>query len=342
MGLLRAVVLAAGEGKRMCSQHPKVLHSICGRPMLSYILDSAAAVTEEVILVIGSGARAVQEAMGSRWRYVLQEQRLGTGHALSQALPLLPEEGSLLVLCGDTPLLDSGILEQLLQAHAGRAATILTTVPPDPTGYGRVIRDSAGQVRRIVEDRDASEEEKQVREINTGSYCFDLKLLKQFLPLLSTDNVQGEYYLPDLIAMLEEGGYQVGAYCLEDYRVGLGINDRSQLAQAAAILRERINGELMRQGVTMIDPAATYIDYGVKIGPDTVVWPGTVIEGNTIIGSGCRLGPGLHLRDVTLEDGVELRHAVVEKSTLETGVTARLYAHIRPPEQEKQDDNEKR
>ena len=330
MGQLWAVVLAAGEGKRMRSRLPKVLHPICGRPMLGYILDSAAAVAGDLVVVIGHEAGLVKEAVGPRWKCVVQQQQLGTGHALLQTLPHLPEEGSLLVLCGDTPLLNAGRLKQLAAAHGRNAATVASAFLPDPTGYGRIIRDESGLIQRVVEERDASLTEKKIREINTGTYCFDLKLLKRFLPRLSSDNAQGEYYLPDVLALLREQGFALGSYLIEDYRVALGINDRSQLAEAAAIWRERINRDLMLQGVSMIDPCTTYIDYGVSIGPDTVIAPNTIIAGKTKIGSSCEIGPCAHLRDAELHNGVILRHSVVEESLVESGAVVGPFAYIRP------------
>jgi bifunctional UDP-N-acetylglucosamine pyrophosphorylase / glucosamine-1-phosphate N-acetyltransferase len=323
-----AVVLAAGEGKRMYSQLPKVLHPLCGRPMLSYILDSAEAVAEEVVVVIGRGAGQVQEMMGPCWRYVLQPQQKGTGDALSHALPLLPEEGQLLVLCGDTPLLDEGQLRHLVEIHGSSAATVMTTVLPDPTGYGRVIQDSDGLVRHIIEERDASVEEKKVTVINTGTYCFDIKLLKLFLPRISANNAQGEYYLTDVIALLSKQNYRVGAYQMQDCQAGLGINDRCQLADAEAILRKRINRQLMLQGVSIKDPDSAYIDHGVRIGPDTVIWPQTIIEGDTEVGSACSIGPGAHLIDARLGDSVILRQSIVEKSTIETGAVIGPFTFI--------------
>ncbi|HOL17190.1 MAG TPA: bifunctional UDP-N-acetylglucosamine diphosphorylase/glucosamine-1-phosphate N-acetyltransferase GlmU [Bacillota bacterium] len=329
MGQRWAVVLAAGEGKRMHSQLPKALHPLCGRPMLDYVLHSAAAAAGKVIVVIGRGAAQVQAAMGPRWRYVLQERQLGTGDALMQALPLLPEEGQLLVLCGDTPLMGEDHLQGLLKAHDSNAATIMTAVLPDPTGYGRIIKDSAGRVSRIVEERDASVSEKQVSEINTGTYCFDLTLLKRFLPRISADNAQGEFYLTDVISLLTESGYRVGTYQLDDYRIGLGINDRAQLAEAAVVLRAHINRQLMLQGVTMVDPDSVYIDYGVRIGTDTVIWPQTVIEGDTEIGKSCTIGPGSHIKNARLGDYVVLRQSVVENCVLDDGATIGPFAFLR-------------
>ncbi len=324
-----AVVLAAGEGKRMRSRLPKVLHPLCGRPMLSYILDSAKAVAEEVVVVVGRGAQQVQEVMGPHWLYVLQEQQLGTGDALRQALPLLPDEGQVLVLCGDTPLLGEGQLRRLSSIHGENAATVMTAVLPDPTGYGRVIRSGDGLVSRIVEERDASIDEKLVPVINTGTYCFDIKLLKHFLPRVSANNAQGEYYLTDVIALLSEEKHRVGSYQMDDYQAGLGINDRSQLADAAGIIRNRINRNLMLQGVTILDPGSVYIDYTVRIGADSVIWPQTVIEGDTEIGSACLIGPGVHVKNVRLGDAVILRQSVVEESTLEAGAKVGPFVYIR-------------
>lgn len=331
MGQIWAVVLAAGEGKRMFSRLPKVLHPLCGRPMLSYIAGSAAAVAgEQVIIVTGKGSETVREAMGPRWKYALQEKQLGTGHALMQALPLLPEEGTLLVLCGDTPLLEGRHLEKLLVEHGGNAATVLTTELADPSGYGRIIRDCSGGLRGIVEESDASTGEKIICEINSGTYCFDMKLLRLFLPRLSPANVQREYYLPDIFTLMREQGLRTGICNFEEWQLALGINNRLQLAGAAAIMRERINGSLMLQGVTMIDPSSTYIDYDVVIGPDTVIMPQTVIEGRTVIGSGCRIGPAAQIIDAEIGDEVIFRQSVIEDSVIKSAAQVGPFAYIRP------------
>lgn len=331
MGEMWAVVLAAGEGKRMVSSLPKVLHPLCGRPMLRYIAESAAALAgEHVIIVTGRGAHLVKEEMGPRWNYAVQEEQLGTGHALMQALPQLPEEGSLLVLCGDTPLLEKRHLEQLIREHGGNAATVMTTELADPSGYGRIIRDSGGSVIRIVEESDASAFEKEICEINSGTYCFDIKYLRNFLPRISSDNTQREYYLPDIFTLMREQGHRTGACRIGEWRVALGINDRRQLADAAAIMRERINRSLMQQGVTMVDPSSTYIDFDVQIGPDTVIWPQTVIEGRTVIGSGCRIGPAAQIIDAEIHDKVIIRQSVVEQSVIGNAALVGPFAYIRP------------
>ncbi|HHW74373.1 MAG TPA: bifunctional UDP-N-acetylglucosamine diphosphorylase/glucosamine-1-phosphate N-acetyltransferase GlmU [Firmicutes bacterium] len=330
MGELQAVILAAGEGQRMRSAVPKVLHPLCGRPMLCYILDCAAAVAGEPLIVVGHDADLVREHIGPRRRYALQEKQLGTGDALMQALPQLPREGRLLVLCGDTPLLEKEHLEQLLRAHGDNAATVMTTRLSDPTGYGRVLRDPGGLVQRVVEEGDASAAEKKVCEINSGTYCFDIKLLRRFLPRLSPENVQREYYLTDILAVLREQGHPVGACTVEDWQVALGINDRCQLAEAAAVMGARINRSLMQRGVTLVDPSTAYIDYGVEIGADTVILPQTLIEGATTIGAACRIGPATQIIDAQIGDGVTVRQSVVQGSILESAAVVGPFAHIRP------------
>jgi len=332
---LWAVVLAAGEGKRMHSRLPKVLHPLCGKMMLNYVLESAAALTTQVLVVVGHGALQVREAAGEKWDYVLQEEQLGTGHAVMEALKKLPKRGTVLILCGDTPLLEEGYLRQLLAQSVKKAVAVATTIMPDPTGYGRIVRDQNGQVERIVEDKDASVEEKEINEINTGIYCFDLNKLRDYLPRLNTDNIQKEYYLPDVIAMMYRDSQGVGSYCIEDYRVGLGINNRVQLAEAVKLLQKSINRSLMLNGVTVVDPDSTYIDCDVQIGPDTVLMPNTVIEGGTVVGKACRIGPGSHLVKAVVKDQAVVRHAVVSDSTIERGSLVGPFTWV-CPEQRKQ------
>lgn len=323
-----AVILAAGEGTRMHSSRPKVMHLLCGRPMLWYVLEAARAVTERQVVVVGYGSAQIKEYFGSGYFYAEQRERLGTGHALLQTLDFLPQSGELLVLCGDTPLMQASILQSLLEQHQGEqgAATVLTAEMKDPTGYGRIIRDATGAVREIVEELHASEEQRSVREINTGAYCFDLAALKQFLPSLSANPVKKEYYLTDLLPLLKTAGYRVSALMLKDAFPALGINDRAQLARATLSLRKRINTVLMRSGVTLLDPAATYIDYGVKVGKETVIYPQTILEGKTEVGEECLLGPGTHLVDSILKDKVTCRQSTLRQSTVEQGVTIGPYA----------------
>lgn len=318
MDQLQAVVLAAGEGKRMHSKLPKVLHPLCGKPMINYILESAADLTDNVTVVIGHGASQVKEALGDSWNFVLQEEQLGTGHAVFQAIRDLPAEGSALILCGDTPLLEALHLKELVGHKDSYAAVVATTELPDPAGYGRIVRDRAGLIKEIIEEKDASEEVKNISEINTGTYYFDLALLNRYLPMLKTENAQNEYYLTDVLALMRRDGHKVGAYPVSDYRIGLGINNRAQLAEAERLLREKINHSLMLSGVTMVDASSTYIDFDVQIKNDTVILPGCIIEKATIIGSGCRIGPYVHLSAAVINDGAVVQSSVICGSVIES------------------------
>lgn len=327
-----AVILAAGEGTRMQSALPKVMHLLCGKPLLWHVLAAVKGLTKKQVLVIGRGASQIRDYFGAGYLYAEQEQRLGTGHALQQVLPLLPAGGDVLVLCGDTPLLQSEVLGVLLARHRqqGAAATVLTATPDDPRGYGRVIRDQRGQVREIVEDRHLSPEQESIREINTGCYCFDAAALHHFLPRLPQNEIKGEYYLTDLLPLLTGAGCRVEAHLTADARAALGINDRAQLAAAAVHMRERINLRLMLSGVTMYDPASTYIDAGVEVGRDTVLYPHCIFEGKTVVGENCTLGPGLHLINTGVENGVSCRQGLVVDSFLGEGANIGPYVHIRP------------
>ncbi len=327
-----AVILAAGEGTRMHSSLAKVLHPLCGRPMLWHVLKAAQAVTEQQIVVVGKGGSQVRDYFGEKLCYVEQHKRLGTGHALLQTLPQLPQSGELLVLCGDTPLLQADILRRLLDIHQkGKAgATVLTAEMEDPTGYGRVLRDINGSVTGIVEQLHATPAQQAVREINTGAYCFELAALHKHLPSLTPNPEKKEYYLTDLLPLLASAGYPTEAFKLTDAFPALGINDRVQLAQATARLRERINGQLMRDGVTMLDPATTYIDCGVRVGRETVIYPQTILEGETDVGENCLLGPATHLIDSVLKNNVTCQKSTVWQSKVEDGATIGPYAYIRP------------
>lgn len=327
-----AVILAAGEGTRMQSAGPKVMHLLCGRPLLWHVLGAAKVLTKKQVLVIGRGAAQIRGYFGAGYSYVEQAQRLGTGHALQQVLPQLPARGNVLVLCGDTPLLNSEMLGALLAGHRrqGAAATVLTASLSNPHGYGRVIRDERGQVREIVEDRHLCGGQERINEINTGCYCFDAQALHELLPRLPQNEVTGEYYLTDLLPLLSGAGYKVGAFLTADAQLALGINDRAQLADATAHMREKINLRLMRAGVTMLDPVSTYLDIDVTIGRDTVLYPHCIFEGKTVVGENCTLGPGLHLINAAVGNGVTCRQGLVTDSFLGEGANIGPYVHIRP------------
>ncbi|NTU24373.1 bifunctional UDP-N-acetylglucosamine diphosphorylase/glucosamine-1-phosphate N-acetyltransferase GlmU [Brevibacillus sp. HB1.2] len=329
-----AIVLAAGKGTRMKSTRCKVLHEVCGKSMIQHIVDRLHALgIHEIILVVGHGAEQVEKQIGASVRYAYQQEQLGTAHAVLMAADLLHnKQGTTIVLSGDTPLVREKTLVQLLEQHETQqaAATVLTARVDDPVGYGRLIRDAKGFVKRIVEHKDATAEERQVCEINTGMYCFDNQKLFQALSRVKNDNAQKEYYLPDVLSVLKEQNERIAAYMTDDAAEGGGVNDRIQLAAAERVLRMRINEHHMQNGVTIIDPATTYIDVDVSIGPDTVLHPGTYLRGKTIIGPACVIGPNADLSDCVVGGKVELRYSNACNSTIRDGATVGPYAYIRP------------
>lgn len=339
---ITAVVLAAGEGTRMRSSTPKVLHPLCGRPMLLHVVDALCALPlERIVVVVGHGAERVtktlQEQLATELpvEFVEQREPRGTGEAVSVALSAsvfddLDAEDDLIVVPGDTPLLRSETLAALATEHrvSEAAATILTTRPSDVSGYGRVLRDKNGRVDRIVEDADATEEERAVDEINTSIYCFRRNLLAPALRRLSPENVQGEYYLTDAIEVLRRAGHQVHAVEADPAEV-LGVNDRSQLATAEAELRRRINASWMREGVTMVDPERTYIDAMVELEADVRLLPGTMLEGRTVIGTGAVVGPDARIVDSVVGAHASIASSLVCDSEIGDSCTVGPYANLR-------------
>jgi len=273
MSQVTAVILAAGEGKRMRSRQPKVLHPLCGRPLIAYPLRTARALADRIVLVVGPNADAVVDLAGADVRAVVQRERLGSGHAVQQAQAECGD-GTILVLPGDMPLLSVETIGRLVDHHrkSRAAATVLTAVVDAPQGYGRVVR-KGGRVKRIVEDRDATAAEKKIGEINTSVYCFAASRLWQALGKVRADNDQGEYYLTDVIGILARAGARVDAVVTPDPGEAAGVNDRKQLAAVAAVQRRRILDRLMESGVTILDPASTYIEDTVTIDPDTTIYP---------------------------------------------------------------------
>ena len=334
MSELIAVILAAGKGTRMKSALPKVLHRVCGKAMVSHVLDAAkAAGARRNVVVVGFGAEAVREALSDAAEVVVQEEQLGTGHAVLQTETCLAgERGTVMILCGDTPLLTTALLKRLYDAHvtSKAQATVLTAILPDATGYGRVIRTAAGDVEKIVEHKDATEDERKVREVNAGIYCFEKEALFAALRKVGCDNAQGEYYLPDALAIIREAGGKIAALAADDFEETLGVNSRAQLAEAEKILRRRKNRALMDEGVTLMDPDSTFVDTDVIVGRDTVIYPFTWLEGATTVGEGCVLGPSSRFSDARIGDGVTAHFVYAHECEIGDGVTMGPYVHLRP------------
>jgi bifunctional UDP-N-acetylglucosamine pyrophosphorylase/glucosamine-1-phosphate N-acetyltransferase len=329
-----AVILAAGQGTRMKSKLYKVLHPVCGKPMVQHVVDQVSQLgLQRLITIVGHGAEQVKQQLGKKSEFALQEQQLGTAHAVMQSSVFLAEEqGTTLVVCGDTPLITAETMEELLKHHeqTGAKATVLTAYTEEPAGYGRIVRNSEGHVERIVEHKDANQEELLIKEINTGTYCFDNQALFESLSKVSNENAQGEYYLPDVIEILKSEGEIVSAYQTNNFDETLGVNDRVALSQAEAIMRNRINRKHMVNGVTIIDPTNTYISADAIIGNDTVIYPGTVIEGATVIGSDCVIGPHTEMKNSHVGNNTTIRQSTVHDSKVGDGVAIGPFAHIRP------------
>jgi bifunctional UDP-N-acetylglucosamine pyrophosphorylase/glucosamine-1-phosphate N-acetyltransferase len=332
-----AVILAAGKGTRMKSGLVKVLHPVAGQPMITWPIAAArGAGASPVVLVVGHQADAVRDTLSGQTdlSYSLQAEQLGTGHAVACAREALAGfSGQVLILCGDTPLLRSETLIGLVAFHRSRSAavTVLTAAMADPFGYGRVLRGTDGTVLRIVEQKDATPEERAVCEINSGIYCMDAAFLFANIDSLTSENAQNEFYLTDLVAMASGQGKSCLAMSIDDADEIMGVNDRIQLAEAARILRRRINRGLMLSGVSLIDPEQTYIEQGVAIGPDTVIHPNSFITGSTVIGSGCVVEAGVVISDCRIGNGCRIKAgSVLECAQLDEAVAVGPMAHLRP------------
>jgi bifunctional UDP-N-acetylglucosamine pyrophosphorylase/glucosamine-1-phosphate N-acetyltransferase len=337
MKSVASVVLAAGKGTRMKSGLIKVLHPVAGLPMIAWPVAAARdAGSDPIVLVIGHQANAVQGVFrgAADIRCAMQEEQLGTGHAVTCALQALPGfQGTVLILCGDTPLLRAETLKNMLDYHHDNqaAVTVLTALMDDPYGYGRVVRSPSGLVSHIVEQKDADPEEQEIREINSGIYCMDSNFLFASIREIGNDNAQGEYYLTDLLAIAVRKGLTCLAIQAAEADEIMGVNDRIQLAKAGLILRRRINREHMLSGVTIIDPEVTYIDQGVTIGADTTIHPGCHIGEGTIIGCGCEIETGVSISGCKIGDDCHIKAAsVLENSELGEDVTVGPMAHLRP------------
>lgn len=329
----QAIILAAGLGTRMQSKLPKVVHEICGKPMISLVLDALdAAGAERAFVVVGHLAELVEEVVGSRAVCVLQAEQKGTGHAVMQVRDALSEyDGTILVAAGDAAYLRESDLVSLVNHHqkSKASATLLSSILEDPFGYGRVVRDDSGRIRRITEEKDCSPEEALIREVNSSVYCFEKRDLFSALSRITPDNIQGEYYLTDVIEVMIREGLRVEAVVSEDPLTAQGINTRVQLAEAEEIFRDRIRERLMLSGVTMVDPASTFVDFDVVIGQDTKILPFSIIQGKTVIGDNCTIGPFVRITDSQVCDGATISNAVVVEAEVGEDVSIGPYAYLR-------------
>jgi bifunctional UDP-N-acetylglucosamine pyrophosphorylase / glucosamine-1-phosphate N-acetyltransferase len=338
-----AVVLAAGEGTRMRSSTPKVLHPLCGRPMLLHVLDALELLPlRRIVVVVGHAAEHVTKTLQEQLtgdvpvEFVEQHRQRGTGDAVSVALTANAFDNDLdddlIVVAGDVPLLRAETLARLATEHrrTDAAASLLTARVPDPTGYGRIVRDEQGRVDRIVEQADADADELAIDEVNPSIYCFRRGLLAPALRRLSPENAQGEYYLTDVVAVLRRAGHVVLAVEAEDPTDAFGVNDRAQLAEAEAELRARINHRWMREGVGMTDPARTYLDTTVQLAPDVQLLPGTMLGGRTVVGRGAVIGPDTQLVDTVVGEDAIVRQTVARDSEIGDGATVGPYVSLRP------------
>lgn len=328
-----ALILAAGEGKRMKSETSKVLHKVCGKEMVNHVIDIMRnAGFEDVNVIVGRSKEQVMDKTSSRnVSYSVQEEQLGTGHAVLCAKDFLQDkEGTVAIFTGDAPLVREETVKEMLKSHeeGGYSATLLTSVIENPSGYGRIQR-SGNDVEKIIEHKDCSEEELKLKEINAGMYLFDAKELQEALLLLKNDNAQGEYYLTDVIEIMKGKNLKVGAVITE-FDETRGVNSRAQLAEAEAILRKRINEFHMENGVTLIDPLTTYIGADVVIGNDTIIYPNNTLEGKTILGKGVLLHPNNRIEDSVIEDEVTIASSVILCSKVGKKTTVGPFAYIRP------------
>ncbi|MGW1544965.1 bifunctional UDP-N-acetylglucosamine diphosphorylase/glucosamine-1-phosphate N-acetyltransferase GlmU [Streptomyces sp. NPDC002309] len=333
------VVLAAGEGTRMKSATPKVLHEISGRSLVGHVLAAAGELKPENLVVVVGHAREQVTAhlaeVAPDVRTAVQAQQNGTGHAVRMGLEELGGAlaGTVVVVCGDTPLLTGATLKDLARTHAedGNAVTVLTAEVPDATGYGRIVRDAAsGAVTAIVEHKDASQEQRAIREINSGVFAFDGLLLTEALGQVRTNNSQGEEYLTDVLGILREAGHRVGASVAGDHREIAGINNRVQLAEARRILNDRLLTAAMLEGVTVVDPGSTWVDVGVTFEQDVVVLPNTLLQGSTHLGAGCEVGPNSRLKDTRVGAGARVDNTVSDGAVVGPEATVGPYAYLRP------------
>jgi bifunctional UDP-N-acetylglucosamine pyrophosphorylase/glucosamine-1-phosphate N-acetyltransferase len=329
-----AVILAAGKGVRMHSHIPKVVHQVAGTPMVQHVVNAVSrAGIDKITLVVGQQQEMIKELFNTQpVNYATQAEQLGTGHALLQAYSNVQHDDMVLVVAGDTPLLQAETLQALIAYHQTNqaTATVLSTVIAEPYGYGRIVRDEHNRLKRIVEEKDASPEDKKICEINSGMYCLQVQEVFAALQKLGASNAQGEYYLTDILEILNHNGQKVEVFLTEARDDIYGINNREQLAWAEKIMRQRKNTELMLGGVTLIDPASTFIDNEVSIGLDTIIYPFTIIEGNTTIGEACEIGPDTRINDAIIGNHVLIENSRIKEAQIGDECNIGPFAYLRP------------
>lgn len=329
----KAIILAAGKGTRMKSKYPKVIHNVCGKEMVNHVIGvSKKSGVNDIVVILGHESDAVKEILPKDTLIAMQTEQLGTGHAVKMAKEYINDEDTIVVLCGDTPLIKEDTLKRLFAYHIENEykATVLTTNVDNPTGYGRIIRDNNNDLLKIVEQKDANEEEKSVKEINSGIYCFNGKSLRESLDLLDNNNAQGEYYLTDTIYIMRDKGQKVGAYNGSTIEELMGVNSRVELSKAEEIMRRRINESHMVNGVTIIDTNSTYIESDVEIGNDTIIYPGVMLKGNTKIGSNCIIEMNSSIENSIIGNNTEVKNSTIIDSVVGENTTVGPYAYLRP------------
>ena len=328
------VIMAGGKGNRMNSDLPKVLHKIAGKPILNYVLETLSELTlNKKIVIVGHGADSVKSLIGNDMEYAVQSVQLGTGHAVLQSKELLTSfNGNVLILSGDVPFLTNHTLKKFLNYHRGHqhSCSIISAILEHPAGYGRIIRNDKGKITKIVEEADLCNGQKEINEVNAGIYCFEKNTLFQILEKITPNNKQKEYYLTDAIRILMEEGIEIGNIILEDYSEMLGINTRVDLASAAQRKNQQILHRLMMKGVTIIDPASTFIEETVQIKRDTTVYPFTIVQDHSKIGSHCEIGPNSHIINSRLGNEVKVWSSVIEECEIKDHVKIGPYSHLRP------------
>lgn len=332
MNKLKVIILAGGQGTRMKSKIPKVLHNVLDKTMIDYVIQTSKNVNaKDIMVIVGHQSSMVKSVIGENVKYAYQKEQLGTGHAVIQALDFIGDDENILILYGDTPLIKAETLNKLINIHNKEKnyATLISSFVPDPKGYGRIVRES-GIFKKIVEQKDTNDIEDKINEINTGVYLFNSNALKDALANLSNDNSQNEYYLTDTFEIIKNTGNKIGIMTAENFEEFLGVNTKIQLANVSNILKNRINERLMLDGITIEDPQNTYIGNDVIIGEDTTILPGTIIQGKTIIGSDCVIGPYAKITNSVIKDCVKINHSTVLNSEIDSYTNVGPYAYIRP------------